>query len=53
MQTIAPETIARAWEKTSSADRIALVGHDRDELSAHERARFSRLVQEAAADRRR
>lgn len=43
--------IDRAWERLASADRYALVGHDRDELTPTERAQFSRMAQNAAGSR--
>lgn len=43
--TTVVDPIAKAWSSMTSADRFALLGHDRDELTAVERAKFSKMAQ--------
>lgn len=35
------------WSSLSSADRFALLGHDRDELDANDRARLATMIAKA------
>lgn len=39
-----PDRFQQVWSRTTKADRIVLLGHDRDELSATDRTRLARKL---------
>lgn len=39
-----PRTISDVWTSLTSADRYAMLGHDRDELDPAEEAKLAKVV---------